>query len=74
MEIEEIKRLELEMIKVINYRIHTPTVLDFLKQYLLSILDIQIQSRTDTRIKEDAIMKYNNVETENPPDEKVLNY
>ena len=31
LEIEEIKRLELEMIKVIHYRIHTPTVLDFLK-------------------------------------------
>jgi len=40
--VETIKRIELDIIKVINYRIHAPCVLDFLKQYLISILGIQI--------------------------------
>lgn len=42
LQIEQIKKLELEIIKVINYRIHAPCVLDFLKQYLMQVLGIQI--------------------------------
>lgn len=61
--IEQIKKVELDIIKVVKYRIHTPMVLDFLKQYLLSILGIEIQSRTETRIKETAILKHNGIET-----------
>ena len=33
LEIEKIKTLELEIMKSINYKIHAPTVLDFLKVY-----------------------------------------
>lgn len=46
------------MMKVINYKIHAPTVLDFLKVYLFEVLGIHIHSRTDTRIKEEAILRY----------------
>lgn len=75
LEIETIKKLELDIIKVIKYRIHAPTVLDFLKQYLLSILGIQIQSRTETRIKETAILKSNGVETTTTePDDKIESF
>lgn len=42
LQVESIKKLELEIIKVINYRIHAPCVLDFLKQYLMQVLGIQI--------------------------------
>jgi hypothetical protein len=41
-DIERIKRLELEIMKAINYKIHAPTVLDFLKVYLVEVLGIQI--------------------------------
>ena len=34
-EIKVIKSLELDMMKVIQYKIHAPTVLDFLKSYLV---------------------------------------
>ena len=39
--------------KVIQYKIHAPTVLDFLKSYLLEGLGIEIQSRTLTKKKEE---------------------
>ena len=39
--------------KVIQYKIHAPTVLDFLKSYLLEGLGIEIQSRTHTKKKEE---------------------
>ena len=63
-EIGTIKKLELDIMKVIDYKIHVPTVLDFLKVYLLEVLDIQIQSRTETRRKEESILKYNGIEAE----------
>lgn len=34
-EIKTIKALELDMMKVIQYKIHAPTVLDFLKVFLI---------------------------------------
>jgi len=49
----KIRHLELEILKRINYKIHAPTVLDFLKVYLLEALDIHVQSRTFTRKKEE---------------------
>jgi hypothetical protein len=38
--IEKIKGLEMEVLKVINYRIPSPTSLDFLKVYLKWVLNI----------------------------------
>lgn len=36
------------MLKVVKYRIHAPTVLDFLKQFLLDVLGIQVLNRDET--------------------------
>ena len=57
--IQEIKGLELEMMKAINYKIHAPTVLDFLKVYLQEVLSIEILNRAETKLKEEAALKYN---------------
>jgi len=62
LEISVIKKLELDIVKTINYKIHVPTVLDFLKTYLGEVLGISILSRTETRRKEDAIMKFKGAE------------
>merc|ERR1719263_1423482 len=48
----KIRSLELEILKKIEYKIHAPTVLDFLKVYLLEALDIHVQSKTFTAQKE----------------------
>jgi hypothetical protein len=45
--------------KTIEYRIHTPTVLDFLKEFMVEILDIHILNRTETAKKEDFALKIN---------------
>lgn len=37
-----IRNLELQILKKIDYKIHAPTVLDFLKVYLLEALDIHV--------------------------------
>jgi hypothetical protein len=37
---EKIKNLEMDILRVINYRIPAPTILDFLKFYLKEVLDI----------------------------------
>lgn len=42
LDIEKIKTLELDIMRIIKYKIHAPTVLDFLKVYLLEALDIHI--------------------------------
>ena len=47
------------MMKAIKYKIHAPTVLDFLKVYLHEVLGIEIQNRTETKKKEEAALKYN---------------
>jgi cyclin B/cyclin A len=52
LEISAIKKLELEILKTIDYKIHAPTVLDFLKVYLKDVLGIRVESRTDTKKKE----------------------
>jgi protein involved in sex pheromone biosynthesis len=38
--IEKIKALEMDILRVINYKIPAPTILDFLKFYLKQVLDI----------------------------------
>ena len=42
LEIQKIKSLELDIMKAIDYKIHAPTVLDFLKVYLVEVLNIEI--------------------------------
>ena len=42
LEISKIKNLELEILDVIDYKIHAPTPLDFLKVYLVEVLGIEI--------------------------------
>jgi hypothetical protein len=42
--------------RVINYQIHAPTILDFLKVYMVEVLGIEIQSRTMTKEKEEKAM------------------
>ena len=48
--------------RVIDYKIHAPTVLDFLKVYLVEVLNIEIKNRTETKKKEENALKSNNVE------------
>ena len=59
LEISKIKALELDIMKVIKYKIHAPTVLDFLKVYLLEALGIHIQSKTITKKKEEEALQSN---------------
>jgi len=60
LEIEKIKSLELEIMKSINYKIHAPTVLDFLKVYMVNALGIEILNRTETKKKEELALMANN--------------
>ena len=50
--IEEIKALELDILKVINYKIPAPTVIDFLKIYLREVLYIGHQGKTSLTTEE----------------------
>ena len=50
--IDKIKTLELDILKVIKYKIPAPTVLDFLKVYLKEVLGIGHQGNTSLK-KED---------------------
>ena len=59
LEIQAIKTLELKIMQSIDYQIHSPTVLDFLKVYLLDVLGIEIQNRTETKKKEEAALSAN---------------
>ena len=59
LEISKIKNLELELLEVINYKIHAPTCLDFLKVYLVEVLGIEIQNRTATKKKEEEALSKN---------------
>lgn len=60
LDISRIKDLELDMLSSIEYKIHAPTVLDFLKVYLAEVLNIEIVSRTETKRKEDMALLANN--------------
>lgn len=52
LQISEIKKLELTVLRTIDYKIHAPTILDFLKVYLKDVLNVVIESRTLTKLKE----------------------
>lgn len=58
-EMQTIKTLELDIMKVIQYKIHAPTVLDFLKVFLIQVLKIEICNRTETKKKEEFALKCN---------------
>jgi hypothetical protein len=60
-DIQKIKELELDIMKNIEYKIHTPTILDFLKVYLVEVLGIEIQNRTETKKKEGLALSANGV-------------
>jgi len=64
LEIKAIKNLELEMMRIIDYKIHAPTVLDFLKVYLVEVLGVEIKNRTETKKKEETALKVNNGDLE----------
>ena len=63
--------MELEIIRVIRYKIHAPTVLDFLKQYILDILGIDISSKTETKVKEEFALMANKKIHENNFDKSL---
>jgi len=44
---------------VIDYKIHAPTALDFLKVYLVEVLGIEILNRTATKKKEEEALNKN---------------
>ena len=45
--------------RAIEYKIHAPTVLDFLKVYLVEVLGIEITNRTETKKKEERALAAN---------------
>lgn len=49
---DDIKLLELDIMYAIDYKVHAPTVLDFLKVYLQDLLGIHVHSKSDTEVKE----------------------
>lgn len=59
LEISKIKKTELELLSIIDYKIHAPTCLDFLKTYLSEVLEIEIQSRSLTKKKEEEALSRN---------------
>jgi len=59
LDIERIKSLELDIMKAIHYKIHAPTVLDFLKVYMVDVLGIEILNKTETKKKEELALKAN---------------
>lgn len=69
LEIERIKDLELDIMKSINYKIHAPTVLDFLKVYMVNALGIEILNRTETKKKEEQALLANNNYVPKKPNE-----
>ena len=69
LEIEKIKSLELDIMKSINYKIHSPTVLDFLKVYMVNALGIEILNRTETKKKEELALMANNNYVPGKPNE-----
>lgn len=53
---EEIAQKEFEVFQAIGYQVAVPTTLDFLKAYLVDLLDIQISSQSKTKMKEKEVL------------------
>lgn len=56
--IEDIKRQELDILKVVKYQIHAPTILDFLKHFLYEVLGVQIQDSAETCQKQERALDF----------------
>jgi hypothetical protein len=56
--VENIKQMELDMLKVMKYQIHAPTILDFLKHFLYEVLGIQIKNRDETSKKQEKALRF----------------
>lgn len=54
LQIEDIKKLELDILKTIKFRIPAPTVLDFLRIYLQEVLEIGHMGKTSLTAEEKA--------------------
>ena len=59
--IQAIKNLEMDMLQTINYKIHAPTTLDFLKGFLVDVLGIEILNKAETQKKEEFALKINQI-------------
>jgi len=51
--------------KAIHYKIHAPTVLDFLKVYMVDVLGIEILNKSETKKKEEQALKANSQQGNN---------
>ena len=47
-DVATINKLEIDILKTLNYDVVVPTVLDFLKVFLVDVLNIEIMSKTET--------------------------
>lgn len=56
--VDKIKQQELEILKVVRYQIHAPTILDFLKHFLYEVLGIQIADRAETTRKQEKALEF----------------
>jgi hypothetical protein len=63
--IEKIKILEMDILKVINYRIPAPSALDFLKVYLKDVLNITSISSSQNSNSKTANANLRNVQQNN---------
>lgn len=68
--IEKIKGLEMDILKVINYRIAAPTSLDFLKVYLKQVLNIGKCGKSSKQEKKDE--NNNIIPPQNPQTQEQL--
>ena len=59
--VDAIKSLELNLMLTIEYKVHAPTPLDFLKQFLLDILGIRVASKSETKQKLESALEANRV-------------
>jgi len=62
--IDQIKQKELDILRVVKYQIHAPTILDFLKYFLAEVLGIHVQNRAETRRKQEFALKHNQAKKE----------
>lgn len=53
--IDKIKGLEMDILRVINYRISAPTSLDFLKVYLKQVLNIGKCGKSSSKDKKEEV-------------------
>lgn len=58
-EVAAINKLEIDILKTLNYDVVVPTVLDFLKVFLVDVLNIEIKSKTETDKKQDYALRCN---------------